>query len=80
MSFDKRRIVMKAFIQSQFNYCSLIRMFYPRPLNNKINCHHERILRIVYSDYKSSFCELLEKDKSFKIHQKNSHQNLKVFT
>ena len=80
MSFDQRRMVMKAFIQSQFNYCSLIRMFYSRPLNNKINCLHERILRIVYSDYKSSFCELLEKDKSFKIHQKNSHQNLKVFT
>ena len=41
-----------------------------RTLNNKINRLHERALRIVYSDYKSSF-ELLEKDKSFSIHYEN---------
>ena len=47
-------------------------MFYStRKLNNKINCLHERALKIVYSDYKSSFCELPEKDKSFSIHHKN---------
>ena len=46
-------------------------MFYSRALNNKINRLHKRALRIVYSDYKSSFCELLEKDKSFSIHHKN---------
>ena len=71
MSLDKRRMVMKAFIESQFNYCPLIWMFHSRTLNNKINRLHERALRIVYSDYKSSFCELLEKDKSFSIHHKN---------
>ena len=46
-------------------------MFHSRTLNNKISRLHERTLRIVYSDYKSSFCELLEKDKSFSIHHKN---------
>ena len=46
-------------------------MFHSRTLNNKINRHHEAALRIVYSDYKSSFCELLEKDKSFSIHHQN---------
>ena len=71
MSLDKRRMVMKAFTESQFNYCPLIWMFHSRTLNNKINHLHERALRIVYSDYKSSFCELLEKDKSFSIHHKN---------
>ena len=71
MSFDKRRMVMKAFIESQFNYRPLISMFHSRTLNNKINRLHERALRLVYSDYKSSFCELLEKDKSFSIHHKN---------
>ena len=64
-------MVMKAFIESQFNYWPLIWMFHSRTLNNKINRLHERTLRIVYSDYKSSFCELLEKDKSFLIHHKN---------
>ena len=71
MSLDKRRIVMKAFIESQFNYCPLFWMFDSRTSNNKINCLHERALRIVYSDYKSSFCELLEKDESFSIHHKS---------
>ena len=71
MSFNERRMVMKAFIESQFNYCPLIWMFHSRTLNNKINRLHERALRLVYSDYKSSFCELLEKDKSFSIHHKN---------
>ena len=63
MSLDKLHMVMKAFIERQYNYCSLIWMFHSRTLSNKINRLHERALRIVYSDYKSSFCELLEKDK-----------------
>ena len=71
MSLDKRRMVMKAFIESQFNYCPLIWMFHSRTVNNKINRLHERALRIVYSDYKSLFCELLEKAKSFSIRHKN---------
>ena len=64
-------MVMKAFIESQFNYRPLIWMFHSRTLNNKINRLHKRALRIVYSDYKSSFRELLGKDKSFLIHHKN---------
>ena len=71
MSLEKRRTLMKAFIESQFNYCPLIWMFHSRTLNNKINRIHERVLRTVYSDYNSSFNELLDKDGSFTIHQRN---------
>ena len=71
MSLEKRRTLMKAFIESQFNYCPLIWMFHSRTLNNKINGIHERALRTVYSDYNSSFNELLDKDGSFTIHQRN---------
>ena len=46
-------------------------MFHSRTLHNKINRLHERALRIVYSDYESWFCELVEKDKSFSIFHKN---------
>ena len=60
MSFNKRRTLMKAFIESQFNYCPLIWMFHSRTMNNKINRFHERALRLVY--YVSSFDELLKKD------------------
>ena len=38
---------------------------------NKNNCIHERALRTVHSDYKSSFNELFDKDGSFRIHQRN---------
>ena len=72
MSLEKRRTLMKAFIESQFSYCPLIRMLHSRTLNNKINRIQERALRTVYSDYNSSFNELLNKDGSFTIHQRNA--------
>ena len=56
---DKLRALTKAFIESQFGYCSLIWMFHSRVLNNKINNPHERSLRLLYSDHTSSFQELL---------------------
>ena len=71
MSLEKRRTLMKAFIESQFNYCPLIWMLHSRTLNNKINRIHERALRTVYSDYNSSFNEPFNKDSSLTIHQRN---------
>ena len=71
MALEKRRIVMKTFIESQFNYPPLIWMFHSRTINNKMNRLHERTLRIVYSDFKSTFEGLLMKDNSFSIHEKN---------
>ena len=71
ITFEKRRMLFKAFIESQFNYCPLIWMLHSRTINDKINRLHERSLRIVYSDQSSTFEELLEKDKTFSIHHKN---------
>ena len=45
-------------------------MLRSRTLNNKINHIHERALRTVYS-VNLSFYELLDKDGSFTIHQRN---------
>ena len=61
---------MKAFITSQFSYCSLIWMFHSRNLNNKINRIHERALRLVYHN-NLSFSELLHRDNSVTVHQKS---------
>ena len=69
MGINKRRILMKSCIFSQFNYCPLVWMCHSRSL--KINLIQERALRIVYKDYKSSFKELLQQDKSITIHQRN---------
>ena len=74
MDFPKRRLIIKAFVTSQFDYCPLIWMFHSRALNNKINSIHERALRITYSDRTSTFEELLNKDNSASIH----HRNLQV--
>ena len=71
MSHNKLRNVMKAFIESEFNYCPLIWMFHSRKLNNQINQVHERALRLIYKDNNLTFDELLIKDKSFTIHERN---------
>ena len=73
MPFKKKRILMNAFIESQFSYCPLVWMFCSRTINNKINRIHERALRLVYLDYTSSFAELLKRDNSVTIHQHNIH-------
>ena len=51
----KRRILLSAFFISQFGFCSLVRVFHSRGKNNKINQIHERCLRIIYNDKKSTF-------------------------
>ena len=72
ISGDKKRLLFKSFIISQFNYCPIVWMCQGRGLNNKINNLHERALRTVYQDKKSSFETLLKRDKSVSIHIKNS--------
>ena len=57
---------------SQFSYCSLVRMFHSGNTENRVNKIHERALRLVYDDSPYlSFDELLIKDKSVSIHQRN---------
>ena len=74
MTLNKRHILMKSFIISQSNYFPLIWRMHNRGLNNKINHIHERALRIVYNDYSSTLEDLLNKDKSVTIHQRNLQQ------
>ena len=71
MSQEKRILLMRTFFESQFNYCPLIWMFCSRSLNHKINKLHERALRMAYSDYESSFEDLLDKDCTVTIHKRN---------
>ena len=66
MSLYQRRMIMKSFIMSQFGHCPLIWMNEIRSLNNNINRIHERVLRIVYRDKKSTFKEFLEKNQLLK--------------
>ena len=72
MSLEKCRIVIETFVKSLFNYWPLVWLLHSRTFNNKINGFHERALRIPYSDQKSSFNALLEKDGSFSIHHRDT--------
>ena len=73
LPFNKRRVLMKAFVMSQFATYPLLGMFVDRNLNSKINSLHLRALRIAYRDNKSSFEDLLVKDKSVSVHHRNIH-------
>ena len=71
MSTGKLKILMKAFIDSQFGYCPIIWMFHNRKLNANINRLHEGPLKIVYKDHSLTYDELLVKDNLFTRHEKN---------
>ena len=71
MDIQKKKILFNAFFYSQFSYCPLAWMCHSRELNNMINSLHEKSLRIIHYDKKSSFQELLEKDNAVSIHERN---------
>ena len=62
LDFKKKKLLINSLFMSLFNYCQLIWMCHNRTKNNKINRLHERCLRLLYNDKKSSFHDLLEKD------------------
>ena len=46
-------------------------MNHNKSINKKINKLHERALRLIYCDHSSNFQELLQRENSVTIHQKN---------
>ena len=71
LTFNQKRTLIKAFFESQFNYCSLTWMFHRRKSNHNINLLRERALRMTYNQQISSYPELLDKDHSFTVHHFN---------
>ena len=62
---------MRTVSMSQFSYCPLIWMCHSRRICNQINKLHKRALRLVYNDKNSSFQELLERDNSVTVYERN---------
>ena len=75
MSLGKQKMLLKAFIESQFSYCPPIWMLHSRTLNNNVNLLHKKTLRTAYLDFKAKFDKLMKKDGSFSIH----HRNIQIF-
>ena len=71
MPFARKKLLMSAVILALFSYGPLLCMFCSKTINDKINHLHKRVLQIVYLDYTSSLEELLKKDYSITIHQRN---------
>ena len=71
MNEAKLRTIMKAFVTSQFGYCPLVWMFHDRKNNNRINKIQERALKLIYKEDASSFTDLLKRDSSVTIHERN---------
>ena len=70
MNLSKKKMLMNSFFKSQFSYCPLVWMCHSPTINNTINHLHERCLRVIYNKI-SSFKELLERDWSVPIHNRN---------
>ena len=62
MDFNKRRIAVNAFFMAHFKCCPFIWMCHNRTYTNKINRLHERCLRLIYDNKRSSLEGLFEKD------------------
>ena len=71
LSFNKRKVLMNAFVIPKFASSPLIGMFVDKTLNSKINAMHFRALKIVYQDNVSIFDELLKRDNSVRVHHRN---------
>ena len=69
MTLEKKKIVMNSFLMHSLATAPLL--LHSRKNNNKIKHLHERCLRLIYSDKKSSYENLLEKDNSVSIRHKN---------
>ena len=55
MNQQKRRVIVKSSVMSQFSYCPLIWLFYSRRFNSAIKSIHKRAIRITYQDHLSKF-------------------------
>ena len=73
MDLPIRKQIMNAFFKSQFSYSPLTWMMHRWKLNNKINRLHEKCLRVTYHDGLFSFEELLERENSVSVHNRNIH-------
>ena len=62
---------MNSLVSCHVSYCPVVRKFHSQKLNAHISRFHERTLQVVYRHFDSSFEELLTRDSSTTLHQRN---------
>ena len=61
--------MVNSFINSQFSYSPLIKMFTSKSCNKRIDRIHELLLRLILDDYESRFYDMLSTLNEKTIHQ-----------
>ena len=79
MDIRTRKLIMNSFINSHFGYCPLVWMCHSRNMNNRINKIQENAFRIVYNEPTLSYVELLKKDGTVTIHERNIQLATEVY-
>ena len=70
LAMEKVKILGNAFIDNQFNYAPLIRMFYSKKPYSKIEKIHYRTLKVIYG-IDDSYNNLLLSSSSVSTHQRH---------
>ena len=68
---DKKELLFKSVMKSQFSYCPLVWMLCSRHANNLINKIQKRSLRLIMNDKTSPFEHLLQANNEITTHQRN---------
>ena len=71
LDLSQAKILHDSFILSQFNYCCLVWIFCSKTLQNIINQIQKRPLRIVHNKPNLNLDNLVEREKSTTIRNKN---------
>ena len=59
LNISSRSLLYNSFVRSNFIFCAMVRHFYGKTNNNKIEKIQERALRIIDRDYESSYEDLV---------------------
>ena len=65
---NKKELLFKSMVKSEFSYCSLVWMFRSRNANNLIDKILESFLRLITNDKTSTFEHLLQANNEITIH------------
>ena len=71
LNYEKGKILYKAFVMFNFNYCPLIWMYHGKTSSNRVDRVLKRALRILHNDFSLPFEVLLTRTDERKAHIKS---------
>ena len=65
------KALASSFVNSQFNYCAIVWVFYSRKSKLRLKNIHKRTLRVDYNEYEKNYKDLHADHDEISIHQKH---------